>query len=728
MPVAAGRKTRFEAFELDSQTGELFKQGQRIGLHGQPIEVLALLLEHPGELITREELRQHLWPHNTFVDFEHSLNTAIKKLRQALDDDPDKPRYIETLPKKGYRFIAPVERVAHGADTVAAQVNDKSAPHGELQVLQPALPTEPPTQPKSRHRWYAVAVVLIFAIAAVALYWLYRPRTPVVTGVRQLTQTGHRKTLAGYHQPVTDGIRVYFDEFDGKRWRIGQVSAGGGDVSYLETTLIQSPWLRDISQDGSSLLVSDEGVNSPAAPNWIVPLPHGPSRRVPGIPGMSSVFSAFLPRNKGVLYCPASDLKHLVTVQLDGSAAALPVALPGAIGPSLDVSPDGTRLRFATYAAGSGSNTEMWECGVDGSGMHPFLSEHKQPMCCGHWSPDGRIFVFASGGRDLWAVTESTFLRHRRLSRPVRLTQGPIQFRSSIPSTDGKQIFAIGQTERGELSFYDPQTRDFLPYLNGISAGFTGFSRDSQWITYVSHPQGELWRSRVDGSERLQLAAPETGLILNPAWSPDGRFIVFTQYAPPNNKLYLVSADGGSRLLLLAAESQAIDPTWSPDGKSVVYGGPSVYGSSATEIRILNLETKQSTSVPGSQRMFSPRWSPDGRYIASVSDDMSRLFFYGFESASWKEVPLPKISGSPRVGWPAWSHDGRYLYWMSAVGVYRMRIPDGRAELIASMGPSELLSPATYWGGWFGLTPDDNILVLRDRGVDELYALDLEYR
>src|ERR1035441_7709899 len=118
MGVLARNRIRFGPFELDPQAGELFKLGQKLNLRGQPIEVLSILLERPGELVTREDFCR-LWPQDTFVDFEHSLNTAIKKLRQTLDDNPDAPRYIETLPKKGYRFIAQVEPVTNGVDPLA---------------------------------------------------------------------------------------------------------------------------------------------------------------------------------------------------------------------------------------------------------------------------------------------------------------------------------------------------------------------------------------------------------------------------------------------------------------------------------------------------------------------------------------------------------------------------------------------------------------------------------
>ncbi|HVS90210.1 MAG TPA: winged helix-turn-helix domain-containing protein [Candidatus Acidoferrum sp.] len=107
--TARTRRTRFGAFEVDLRSGELHKHGIRLKLQDQPFQVLALLLEHPGDMVTREELRQKLWPGDTFVDFDTGLNSAIKKLRDVLGDSAEEPRYIETLPRRGYRFIARVE-------------------------------------------------------------------------------------------------------------------------------------------------------------------------------------------------------------------------------------------------------------------------------------------------------------------------------------------------------------------------------------------------------------------------------------------------------------------------------------------------------------------------------------------------------------------------------------------------------------------------------------------
>ena len=102
-------RIRFGKFEVDPESGELFKDGRRVRLQGQPIQILLMLLEKPGRLVTREELQHRVWPIDTFVDFDYGLNAAIKRLRESMGDSADEPRYIETLPRRGYRFIFPVE-------------------------------------------------------------------------------------------------------------------------------------------------------------------------------------------------------------------------------------------------------------------------------------------------------------------------------------------------------------------------------------------------------------------------------------------------------------------------------------------------------------------------------------------------------------------------------------------------------------------------------------------
>jgi DNA-binding winged helix-turn-helix (wHTH) protein len=138
-----GARIRFGEYEADLRAGELRKHGRRLRLTGRPMQILALLLERPGELLTRQELREKLWPADTFVDFEHSVNTAVQALRQALGDSPKKPRFIETLPRRGYRFIAQTARVARehrAADPLPAPPFAQAAENGAAPAEQPTAP------------------------------------------------------------------------------------------------------------------------------------------------------------------------------------------------------------------------------------------------------------------------------------------------------------------------------------------------------------------------------------------------------------------------------------------------------------------------------------------------------------------------------------------------------------------------------------------------------------
>ncbi|MGA3371990.1 MAG: transcriptional regulator [Terracidiphilus sp.] len=138
------RRYRFGVFEADSATGELRRQGIRIKLNAQPFQVLLMLLERPGQLLTREEISRELWPDGTFVDYEHGVNSAVNRIREALGDTAGNPRFVETLARRGYRFVAPVERIALGeAPSLPA-----SAP--SLPPEQTAIPSEPETKLRSR--------------------------------------------------------------------------------------------------------------------------------------------------------------------------------------------------------------------------------------------------------------------------------------------------------------------------------------------------------------------------------------------------------------------------------------------------------------------------------------------------------------------------------------------------------------------------------------------------
>jgi dipeptidyl aminopeptidase/acylaminoacyl peptidase len=274
----------------------------------------------------------------------------------------------------------------------------------------------------------------------------------------------------------------------------------------------------------------------------------------------------------------------------------------------------------------------------------------------------------------------------------------------------------IGSQPRGELARYDTSSGQFVPYLGGISATHVSFSKDGQWVVYSTFPEGSLWRSKVDGSERLQLTFPPMQTVL-PRWSPNRKQIAF-QGVTPNKPwmMYLVSADGGRPQELAPGEG---DIGWSPDGQSLVFGDTPLFvqpgPSRVLAIHVMDLRTRQVSTLPSSEGLYAPRWSPDGRMIAALRAGPETLQVFDLVTRKYTEL------GTFQVEFWNWSGDSKYVYSDSPVGelgYYRVRIADHKLEKLFSLKNVRLADV------WTGLAPGDSPLVLRDIGTQEIYALD----
>jgi Tol biopolymer transport system component len=295
-------------------------------------------------------------------------------------------------------------------------------------------------------------------------------------------------------------------------------------------------------------------------------------------------------------------------------------------------------------------------------------------------------------------------------------------------SRDGHQIFAVVQQRRGELVRYDARQQAFSSYLSGISADHVEFSRDAQWIAYSAYPEQTIWRSRLDGGERLQLSSGGMSSIF-PRWSPDGSRIAFMGSLPGKPvKIYVVPASGGAPELLLPGDSPQIDPNWSPDGNSLMFASlPSASDMSSGQpvIQILDLKSRQLSMLPGSAGLTAPRWSPDGRFVVAVALSQGKwaspaVRIFDFRTASWSELETDPIDNK----W--WSPDGKYFYFDKLItidpAIYRIRTSDRKIERVANL--KNVRRAFNEMGWWMGITPDGSPMVLRDASIEEVYALD----
>jgi serine/threonine protein kinase/Tol biopolymer transport system component len=578
-------------------------------------------------------------------------------------------------------------------------------------------------------RRYMLPVLLLASVAllALAFSWLRTPLPPPrVLSTVQLTHDNSPKGSL-----VTDGPRIYFVEFIDGRAVLSQVSASGGEISQIPTPF-QNAFLHDVSPSRSELLIdslnSNSGfLNSGAGPAWIVPVPAGSPRRVGDFLVNTAAWS---PDGQQLAYSLGPDI---YLAQWDGTKPRKLITLTGWCW-DLQFSPDAKRLRI-TIRNPVATTFSLWEVGIDGADLRPLLPQsfHQAPgECCGRWSADGRYYFFATlhnGSSQIWALREGSGLLHSGSSDPLPITTGPLSYSSLTPALSGSRLFVIGEQQRTELQRFDSRSRQFIPFVNGIAAGETDFSRDGQWVTYVSYPDFLLWRSRIDGSEKLQLIqAPITASM--PRWSPDAREIAFVAYQPGKSpKILLVATDGGaSEEIPLDDRYWPDDPQWSSDGKSLALAlypaGFATTGPQDYSVAQFDLQTKKITTLVGSQGLVGPRWSPDGRYVAFFSADAKKVMLLEMSKGKWSELATGEV-----LSYPNWSPDSKYVYFedLGADGpeIDRVSVSSGKKERVVPLkGIARVVSESGI--PWNGVAPDGSPLIMRDAGNREVYALELQ--
>jgi eukaryotic-like serine/threonine-protein kinase len=624
------------------------------------------------------------------------IRADLQRLQRNSAGEIDRPspgRQIERSPdaSSGFRIF---EGASQGGNRSASVAGQAKPPASALQ-----------------QRWLLPLAGLLTVAAVLVTALLTRPLpVPKVSNYVQLTHDGQPKGLIG-----TDGSRLYLGFARPTTYNasvgITQMSTSGGEPVQIPTAS-RAVLPLNISPDGAELVVKDNQGSDFTGPLSSLPILGGSPHRLGAAVGQDAAWS---PDGRLLVYADGS---HLFLSKSDGTESRMLVSVTGR-GFYPAWAPDGTRLSFTVIDDKTGAHS-LWEVSAQGSNLHPlFPGWHNPPdECCGKWTEDGKYFVFQSQGQ-IWALSEKRWFFRHSTGNPILLTSSPLGLFTPVPSKDGKKLFVVGRTYHGELERRESKSGQFTPFLSGISAEDVAFSKDGKWVAYVSYPGSVLWRSKLDGSEKVQLSSPPL-LAAAPCWSPDGKQIVFYDYSfGKRRKIYLVSADGGSPQQLLPEDPEPqMDPNWSLDGDKILLSG--VPDDNKETIRVFDLNTHQVSALPGSRGLYSPRWSPDGKYIVAMPADSLSLMLFDFQTQKWSQ--LAKV----RAAFPNWSRDGQYVYflrWLDEPAVLRVRISDGKLEQVSDLRD---LPTTGNIGPWLGLAPDDSLLLLKDKGTQDIYALDWE--
>jgi Tol biopolymer transport system component/DNA-binding winged helix-turn-helix (wHTH) protein len=517
---------RFGVFEVDCRTGELRKSGVKIRLQDQPLQILLMLLECPGEMVTREEIQARLWPSGTIVEFEHSIGTAIKKLRHALGDDAGTPRYVETLPRRGYRFIAPV---------------DTSAP-----AQSPAVKPRPPHVGSRSSRPWIAGMALLLSVGIMALFVYLKQEEPGSARPRALKRLTFDAGLQFGPTWSPDGRFIAYSSDRGGKFDIW-VQQVGAVTPVKITTRPGDNWQPDWSPDGNQIVFRSEGEGGGLI---VIPALGGPERKISSF-GYHPKWS---PDGRRILFGNTfiSWFNKLYVVGLDGGPPREILAeflrKSQIAERAVQWYPDSNRVSvWGEKAHGLG----FWTVSLDGtgaveSGATPSVAEQLGKLT-GHeraqfrWGPSGRAIYFEgewNGVQNIWKITVNP--SSMRFVALDRLTAGPGPDTDLAMSTDGKKLAYTARNQRVRVWSYPFDARSGRLLGDGKAVTPAGFdawradiSPDGKKLAYVVHRSGEheLWQTSLpDGPTSLLLRAPDDPS--NPRWSPDSQRLGYTGGGP----------------------------------------------------------------------------------------------------------------------------------------------------------------------------------------------------
>jgi Tol biopolymer transport system component/DNA-binding winged helix-turn-helix (wHTH) protein len=720
---------RFGLFEVDLARSALTRQGVRLKLQDQPFRILSLLLQNHGEIVTREQLRQALWPEGTHVNFDGSLNAALKKLRAALQDDAENPVFVETVPRQGYRFLAPIHVINGGVTPVSPrQVSLLDGERNSMEVLlrlhpefsqdmAPGLYWDRQRAERTQ-RWFDV---MLLTVAILFGSWLlffivYPVPRPSVQRMTRITNAGRIDEWGGI---VSDGTRIFFLERDGGHWSLMQTSVEGGNAEKM-TAPFDNTRLFAISPDHSQFLIGQFARRDDEMPLWLWPVQGGEPRRVGEATGYDPAWS---PDGVQIVFVRG---QSLYSIHRDGTQLRQLAHVEGHPH-SPAWSPNGEDIRFTVDLGDYGTET-IWEMAADGNGLHKIFAGGMQPshQSAGNWTADGKYFLFSGCEQydcNLWAMRDAWSWFRRSHHEPFPLTSGPDSLHIAIPSQTGSRIFAFSFRSRRELEKIDPATLRTSMLSLDTYAEEAGVSPDGQMVAYSDRPDGSLWRSRADGSLRLRLTNPPLEGF-SPRWSPDSEQILFTGVrVGQSRQIYILSADGGALRPVLPKGWEGSNADWSPDGYRIVVNMRNPKTHPQYALFTLEPTTAIWKELPDSNELTDPRWSPDGRHIAALDATSHHLLLFDVQKGKWSPIASGTLLASP-----FWSLDSSSVYFQDQLdeqeSVFRADLATSQVK--RAFGFGEILRGSATHCLFSGVGRDGSLYVMLERGLTDIYALDLD--
>jgi Tol biopolymer transport system component/DNA-binding winged helix-turn-helix (wHTH) protein len=681
------QRWRFGIFEVDIRNSELRRGGTLVKLREQSFRILVLLLERAGDIVTREELRQGLWPSDTYVDFDHSLNTAIMKLRDALGDSADKPLYIETIPKRGYRFVAPVSVPLPAENVIASSRLDPVSPfaRGTIEAKTPPPPPPPETSSSPRGLHSRVVVIGSFVLGAIVLAavgtmgWIrarHASSHDFHTASAELSilpvTTAAGNPIFPVFSPDGREIAYVWDGADRRRYDVYALLIGADvplRLTYSKSGLVGAPsW----SPDGREIAFSRcdgqrDGV-------YAVPALGGPERKLTAVgclytlPG-PIVWLADGKRMLMIDHCSAEGPFGVVLFSLaTGEKRCLTDSTSAGgsdMGYGLSLSPDSSTIAFARTGASLCCN--IYTVPLSG-GTPRLLTSDSRSGCatqndlgCGGlmWTPDSKSIVFVSNRStlpSLWQVStnsgeverETAFPAIGKFSKDGRRfvysektsTQPPAIWRADLAAAGGA---VVSNKELVSTQYSEMEAQS---------------SPDGSRIVWMSIRTGseEIWTSSASGENQLQLTHLDR-YQGTPRWAPDGKWVVFDSYTPHSAQIFVVDAEGRNLHSITAGPYDNVVPSWSRDGKSIYFASR----------RTGSWQVWRHTLQGGGEVQVTQH----GGFDAFESYDGQTLYFSRFDRAGIWSMPvsggteLLVVADKPQLGfWGHWAICTSGLYFM----------------------------------------------------------------